>query len=91
MIKPRKVSQGSKQPISCFFSPLVTLPIQLAAVDALFDLCPPSHSNAIQVCSTVSQWLLSLPKSSEIIPLVQEYNQKIEARRTSRTFSLLAK
>ena len=35
----------------------IPLHIQLAAIDSLFELCPPSHPNAKNVMDSVKVWL----------------------------------
>ena len=63
---------------------LVTLPIQLAAADALCDLCPSSHPNRMNITNALIKWTTVLYQSSETAPLALDYNHITQNNRCTR-------
>ena len=56
----------------------VSFPIQLAAVDSLLDLCPPSHPLRQELLGVVRAWLKQQCEKPHGIYLVQEFSPRLQ-------------
>ncbi|XP_011409711.1 PREDICTED: microtubule-associated protein 1A-like isoform X2 [Amphimedon queenslandica] len=57
-----------------------TLAVQIAAVDSLIELCPPTHSNYPMVHPVLFQWIQSLKESSATASIASEYSGKCKLK-----------
>ena len=56
----------------------ISFPIQLAAVDSLLDLCPPSHPLRQELLSVVRVWLKQQCGKPHGKSLVQEFSPRLQ-------------
>lgn len=58
-------------------------PLQLAAIDSLFELCPPMHPRAADVVGVVRVWLNGLREHPAKSFLTKELNERLSTYRVS--------
>lgn len=59
-------------------SDMVSFPVQLAAVDSLLELCPPSHPRTLEVVGVVRAWLKQQSGKPHGNVLCQEFCARLQ-------------